>query len=80
MADDNVASTLRRESRGDANDRRSPAAITTLIPTAKRIDTQRLPSVVGIPFAAAIAMATAVAATGGDTGPLGDAGGLSAGL
>ena len=47
----------------------------SLIPDAARVDTQRLLSVVAIPFAAAIAMATAVAATGGVTDPVAEAGG-----
>ncbi len=47
----------------------------SLIPDATRVDTQRLLSVVAIPFAAAIAMATAVAATGGVTDPVAEAGG-----
>lgn len=48
------------------------------IPNAQRIDTQRLLSVVAIPLAAAIAMASAVAATGGATDPIAEAGGAMA--
>ncbi|ALJ35449.1 hypothetical protein D9623_09975 [Azospirillum brasilense] len=47
----------------------------SLIPYAGRVDSQRLLSVVAIPFAAAIAMATAVAAMGGVTDPIAEAGG-----
>jgi hypothetical protein len=49
--------------------------MTIQIPNAKHVDTQRLLSVVAIPFAAAVAMATAVAATGGFTDPVAEAGG-----
>ena len=45
------------------------------IPNAQRVDAQRLLSVIAIPFAAAIAMATAVAATGGFSDPVAEAGG-----
>lgn len=45
------------------------------IPNARRIDTQRLLSVAAIPLAAAIAMAATVAATGGATDPVAEAGG-----
>ena len=45
------------------------------IPNAQRIDAQRLLSVVAIPFAAAVAMAAAVAATSGFTDPIAEAGG-----
>ena len=48
------------------------------IPNAQRVDTSRLLSVVAIPFAAAIAMATAVAAMGGVTDPIAEAGGAMA--
>ncbi|HYD64892.1 hypothetical protein [Azospirillum sp.] len=51
--------------------------LTTTIPTAARIDTQRLLSVVAIPFAAALAMATAVAATGGSVDRIAEAGGAT---
>jgi len=43
------------------------------VPTARRIDQQRLLSVALIPFAAAIAMASTVAATGFTASPLGEA-------
>lgn len=43
------------------------------VPTARRIDRQRLLSVALIPFAAAIAMASTVAATGFTASPLGEA-------
>jgi hypothetical protein len=49
----------------------------TTIPTAARIDAQRLLSVVAIPFAAALAMATAVAATGGSVDRIAEAGGTA---
>lgn len=55
-----------------------PAASTGLIPNARRVDSQRLLSVVAIPFAAAIAMASAVAAMGGVTDPIVEAGGTMA--
>ncbi len=45
------------------------------IPHAQRVDGQRLLSVAAIPFAAAVAMATAVAAIGGTTDPVAEAGG-----
>lgn len=48
-----------------------------IIPRADRIDTQRLLSVVAIPLAAALAMASAVAATGGDVDRIADAGGMA---
>lgn len=48
------------------------------IPRADRIDTQRLLSVVAIPFAAALAMASAVAATGGAVDRIAEAGGMAA--
>ncbi|MBP2227578.1 hypothetical protein J2847_000858 [Azospirillum agricola] len=48
------------------------------IPNARRVDSQRLLSVVAIPLAAAIAMAAAVAATGSVTDPIGEAGGALA--
>lgn len=48
------------------------------IPTAARIDTQRLLSVVAIPLAAAIAMASAVAATGSAVDRIAEAGGTLA--
>lgn len=47
----------------------------TRIPTAARIDTQRLLSVVAIPLAAALAMASAVAATGIAVDRIAEAGG-----
>lgn len=43
------------------------------VPTARRIDRHRLLSVALIPFAAAIAMASTVAATGFTASPLGEA-------
>ncbi|CAO3400320.1 hypothetical protein VH569_09515 [Azospirillum sp. 11R-A] len=43
------------------------------VPTARRIDRQRLLSVALIPLAAAIAMASTVAATGFTASPLGEA-------
>lgn len=49
-----------------------------LIPDARRVDGQRLLSVVAIPFAAAIAMATAIAGIGGVTDPIAEAGGMLA--
>ena len=48
------------------------------IPRADRIDTQRLLSVVAIPLAAALAMASAVAATGGAVDRIAEAGGAAA--
>lgn len=48
------------------------------IPNADRVDTQRLLSVVAIPLAAAIAMASAVAATGGAVDRIAEAGGTVA--
>ncbi|AWK86889.1 hypothetical protein [Azospirillum thermophilum] len=48
---------------------------TLSIPRARHVDSQRLLSVVAIPLAAAIAMASAVAATGSATDPIGEAGG-----
>ncbi len=48
------------------------------IQTADRVDTQRLLSVVAIPLAAAIAMASAVAATGGAVDRIAEAGGTVA--
>ncbi|PWC32520.1 hypothetical protein [Azospirillum sp. TSO35-2] len=42
------------------------------VPTARHVDSQRLMSVVAIPFAAAIAMASTVAATGVTATPLGE--------
>lgn len=57
----------------------SPFAFSSLtVPGARRVDPQRLLSVVAIPLAAAIAMATAVAATGSFTDPVGEAGGTLA--
>ncbi|MCG5241746.1 hypothetical protein [Azospirillum doebereinerae] len=50
----------------------------TFIPTARRVDTQRLLSVAAIPLAAAVAMATTVAAVGGVTDPVAEAGGAMA--
>ncbi|HYG86536.1 MAG TPA: hypothetical protein VD978_09785 [Azospirillum sp.] len=47
------------------------------IPRADRLDTQHLLSVVAIPFAAAIAMASAVAATGGAVDRIAEAGGMA---
>ncbi|MGQ9367620.1 hypothetical protein [Azospirillum sp. A39] len=47
------------------------------VPFADRVDAQRLLSVVAIPFAAALAMATAVAATG-STDRIAEAGGTMA--
>jgi hypothetical protein len=48
------------------------------IPTADRIDAQRLLSVVASPMAAAIAMASAVAAMGGSVDRIAEAGGAAA--
>ena len=48
------------------------------IPNARRIDPQRLLSVALIPLAAALAIATTVAATGSATDPVGEAGGTLA--
>ncbi|CAO3407022.1 hypothetical protein [Azospirillum largimobile] len=42
------------------------------VPTARRIDSQRLLSVALIPFAASVAMASTVAATGFTASPLGE--------
>lgn len=50
----------------------------TKVPHAGQVDPQRLLSVVAIPFAAALAMATAVAATGGPVDRVAEAGGMVA--
>lgn len=56
-----------------------PFALSSLtVPGARRVDPQRLLSVVAIPLAAAIAMASAVAATGSVSDPIGEAGGTMA--
>lgn len=56
----------------------STAMTSPFIPKARRVDSQRLLSVVAIPLAAAIAMAATVAATGSATDPVGEAGGAMA--
>lgn len=48
------------------------------IPNARRVDPQRLLSVMAIPLAAAIAIAATVTATGSATDPVGEAGGALA--